>query len=172
MQSQRRLLLLHRVKEPNAGLYSPIGGKLDQSSGESPHACAVREIEEESGVRVDDRDVRLFGVMTERAYEGRSHWLIFMFEVARPIPANALIEGCAQALNNHDQPAQAVELAMFAEDLYPADPYAPLLLGQALERTGETQQARAAYRRALERLATDDDHHRAQALRGLERLQD
>ena len=33
-----RVLLLHRRKEPNAGLYSPIGGKLEVSVGEGPHA--------------------------------------------------------------------------------------------------------------------------------------
>ncbi len=80
-----RLLLLHRIRDPNAGMYSPIGGKLDQQTGESPHACAIREIAEEAGVTVTDDEVRLNGVVSERAYEGRSHWLIFLFEITRPI---------------------------------------------------------------------------------------
>ncbi|MDH3718370.1 MAG: NUDIX hydrolase, partial [Planctomycetota bacterium] len=41
------LLLLHRRQSPNQGLYSPIGGKLHMDEGESPMACALREIREE-----------------------------------------------------------------------------------------------------------------------------
>ena len=37
-----RVLLLHRERPPNRGLYSPVGGKLEQSLGESPTACAIR----------------------------------------------------------------------------------------------------------------------------------
>jgi len=86
-----RLLLLHRVKNPNAGFYSPIGGKLEASIGEGPHQCAVREIHEESGVVVADEDVRLCGVVTERAYEGETHWLIFLFEVTRPVDPDEVV---------------------------------------------------------------------------------
>ena len=82
---QDQLLLLHRIKDPNAGMYSPIGGKLDREQGESPHACAIREIEEEAGVRISDDEVRLIGIISERAYEGQTHWLIFLFVVVRPI---------------------------------------------------------------------------------------
>ena len=32
-----RVLLLHRAQSPNLGMYSPIGGKLEVSIGESPH---------------------------------------------------------------------------------------------------------------------------------------
>ncbi len=85
-----RLLLLHRNKAPNAGQYSPIGGKLEAAIGESPHACAVREIEEESGVSLDQREVRLSGMLAETAYEGNTHWLIFLYEVTRPIDPNEI----------------------------------------------------------------------------------
>ncbi|MCH2145560.1 MAG: NUDIX domain-containing protein [Phycisphaerales bacterium] len=80
-----RVLLLHRRKEPNAGLYSPIGGKLEVSTGEGPHACAIREIEEEAGIRLDAGDIRMFGIVSEASYERETHWLIFLFEVTRPI---------------------------------------------------------------------------------------
>tara|TARA_B100000959_G_scaffold287258_1_gene370529 strand:- start:5643 stop:6176 length:534 start_codon:yes stop_codon:yes gene_type:complete len=80
-----RLLLLHRTKEPNAGLYSPIGGKLEAKIGESPHECAVREIQEESGVQLELHEIRLSGMLAETAYEESTHWLIFLFEVKRPI---------------------------------------------------------------------------------------
>jgi len=80
-----RLLLLHRAKNPNAGNYSPIGGKLEAMVGEHPHACAIREIHEESGVVVRPCDIRLCGMISETAYEGETHWLIFLFEVTRPV---------------------------------------------------------------------------------------
>jgi 8-oxo-dGTP diphosphatase len=80
-----RLLMLHRRKSPNAGMYSPIGGKLDVLSGEGPHECAIREIREEASIDIEPHLVRLTGIVSERAYEGQTHWLIFLFEVMRPI---------------------------------------------------------------------------------------
>lgn len=77
------LLLLHRAKEPNSGHYSPIGGKLEAKIGESPHECAIREIQEESGVTVQPNEIRLSGMLAETAYEDKTHWLIFLFEVTR-----------------------------------------------------------------------------------------
>jgi 8-oxo-dGTP diphosphatase len=80
-----RVLLLHRRKSPNAGMYSPIGGKLHVNEGEGPHDCARREIHEEAGIDVPTEDLRLSGIVSERGYEGQTHWLLFLFEVTRPI---------------------------------------------------------------------------------------
>jgi 8-oxo-dGTP diphosphatase len=79
------VLMLHRRKQPNAGMYSPIGGKLEVAVGEGPHECAVREIHEEAGLSLPPDMVRLTGIVSERGYEGQTHWLIFLFEVLRPI---------------------------------------------------------------------------------------
>ncbi len=93
--SQGRMLLLHRLKEPNAGLYSPIGGKLDMDSGESPAACAQREIEEEAGVHIPLERLRLQGVISERGYandpevSSRTHWLLFYYRVMGPVDFEA-----------------------------------------------------------------------------------
>lgn len=83
-----RVLLLHRRKPPNQDLYSPVGGKLDQASGESPHACAAREIEEETGVVVAPGDLHLTGIVSEKGYLGATHWLMFLYEVTRPVHVN------------------------------------------------------------------------------------
>lgn len=79
-------LLLHRAKPPNLGAWSPIGGKLELATGESPFECAVRETMEETGFAVETKDLHLFAMIAEKAYEGQSHWLLFLFRCRRPIP--------------------------------------------------------------------------------------
>jgi len=80
-------LLMLRAKPPNLGVWSPIGGKLDTASGESPFECAVRETHEETGLLAETADFHLFGMIAEKAYEGHAHWLMFLFRCRRPIPA-------------------------------------------------------------------------------------
>jgi 8-oxo-dGTP diphosphatase len=78
---QDRVLLLERLREPNRGLWSPPGGKLETALGESPHACACREAGEELGLELAASDVRLVGMVSECGYEGTAHWLMFLFEI-------------------------------------------------------------------------------------------
>lgn len=80
-----RLLLLHRAQQPNKGLYSPIGGKLHMDEGESPHACALREIEEEVELTLKPEDLHLTGMISETAYQQETHWLLFLYEVIGPV---------------------------------------------------------------------------------------
>jgi len=76
-------LLIHRNKAPNLGHWSPIGGKLEMVAGESPFECAVRETFEETGLRIGIADLHLFAMIAEKAYEGQSHWLMFLFHCRR-----------------------------------------------------------------------------------------
>ncbi len=80
-----RVLMLHRRKPPNRDLYSPVGGKLEQGVGESPTACAVREIQEEVGLNLTEEDLHLTGIVSESGYENQTHWLMFLYEVTRPV---------------------------------------------------------------------------------------
>ena len=80
------LLLMLRAKPPNLGVWSPIGGKLETTIGESPFECAIRETFEETGFRVGAADFHLFAMIAEKAYEGHAHWLMFLFRCLRPIP--------------------------------------------------------------------------------------
>ena len=80
-------LLMLRAKPPNLGHWSPIGGKLETLIGESPFECAVRETFEETGHRVDASQFHLFAMIAEKAYEGQSHWLMFLFRCKVPLPA-------------------------------------------------------------------------------------
>src|SRR4051794_9706066 len=75
------VLLLERTREPNRGLWSPPGGKLEQAKGESPYASAARETLEEVGVRVEPSAFHLAGIVSEHGYGGAAHWLMFLFEL-------------------------------------------------------------------------------------------
>ena len=78
-------LLLLRAKPPNLGSWSPIGGKLETSIGESPFECAARETREETGLTITPSDLHLFAMIAEKSYEGESHWLLFLFKCRRTI---------------------------------------------------------------------------------------
>jgi len=68
------------------------------AEGESPTACAIREMQEEAGLTVDPTDLHLAGLVSERAYEGAGHWLMFLYEVTRPLdPAEV------QLVDLHDE---------------------------------------------------------------------
>lgn len=44
------ILMLHRQKPPNQGLWNGVGGHLEP--GESPHDCVIREVREETGFQI------------------------------------------------------------------------------------------------------------------------
>ncbi len=71
-------LMLHRVKKQNdmhQGKWNGLGGKVQP--GESPEECALREIEEESGLRV--KKLRLHGFITFPAFDNIDDWYCFLF---------------------------------------------------------------------------------------------
>ena len=80
-----RLLLIRRRRAPNFDTWSPPGGKLEMELGESPFECAKREAFEEVALTLQDKDLNLFGYVSEKAYEGNSHWLMFMFDCLIPL---------------------------------------------------------------------------------------
>ena len=83
--NQGEQLLLLRKKAPNQGAWSPIGGKLESATGESPFECAVRETAEETGHVITAADLHLFAMIAEKSYEGSAHWLMFLFDCKRPL---------------------------------------------------------------------------------------
>jgi 8-oxo-dGTP diphosphatase len=54
--------------------------------GESPFECAARETAEETGLAPAPAELRLFGYVSEKNYEGGGHWLMFLFDCLRPLP--------------------------------------------------------------------------------------
>jgi 8-oxo-dGTP diphosphatase len=105
--AQGRVLLLHRRKPPNESLHSPVGGKLEQAIGESPTTCAVREIFEETGLTVATSDLHLTGIVSESGFENRCHWLMFLYEVTRPVEVSCTTfdEGTLEWHDANDIPA-------------------------------------------------------------------
>jgi 8-oxo-dGTP diphosphatase len=89
------LLLLLRAKPPNLGVWSPPGGKVETALGESPFECAARETREETGVAATSEDFHLFAMISEKAYEGEAHWLLFLFRLKKTVTAlpPAMAEG-------------------------------------------------------------------------------
>ena len=76
-----RVLLLERTREPNAGLWSPPGGKVEVSEGESPYAAAQREAQEELAFSFEIGELHLVGLVSEHGYGEAAHWLMFLFEL-------------------------------------------------------------------------------------------
>jgi len=71
-------LMLHRVKKENdyhEGKWNGLGGKFEQ--GESPEECAIREIEEECGLKV--KSVTMKGFITFPMFDGKEDWYVFLF---------------------------------------------------------------------------------------------
>ena len=83
--SRDEMLLMQRRKHPNYGLWSSVGGKLEMGLGESPFETAIRETREETGFELTESDLHLWGIIAEKNYECRTHWLMFMFHCKKPI---------------------------------------------------------------------------------------
>ena len=61
LKHEQKFMLLKRLKEPNKGKFTPVGGKLDPH--ENPLAAAIRETYEETGIKVDQ--MKFCGLLTE-----------------------------------------------------------------------------------------------------------
>jgi 8-oxo-dGTP diphosphatase len=71
-------LMIYRDKKENdyhKGKWNGLGGKFDP--GETPEECAIREIEEESGLRV--KSVKMRGFITFPLFDGKEDWYVFLF---------------------------------------------------------------------------------------------
>lgn len=73
-----KTLMLFRNKKPNdyhEGKWNGLGGKFE--NGESPEECAVREVEEESGLKMINP--RMKGFITFPLFDGKKDWYVFLF---------------------------------------------------------------------------------------------
>lgn len=82
-------LMLHRIKKAqdiHEGKWNGLGGKLEQ--GETPEACAIREVYEESGLTIRNPEWR--GLLTFPLFARDEDWYAFVY-VAREF-SGALID--------------------------------------------------------------------------------
>lgn len=84
LQYKTQYLLLKRAKAPNAGMYLPVGGKLE--AFEDPKACAIRESKEETGI--DISEPIFCGILTESS-PTKYNWISYIYKAEidyRPAP--------------------------------------------------------------------------------------
>lgn len=82
LQRGGKTLMLHRVKKPNdihRGKWNGLGGKL--LPGESPEDCVIREVREESGLRITKP--RFHGFLTFPGFDGEDDWYVWVFTANR-----------------------------------------------------------------------------------------
>ena len=75
-----KTLMVHRIKKENdmhQGKWNGLGGKLE--AGETPEECAIREIAEESGLRIVHPSLK--GILTFPGFANEEDWYAFVFVV-------------------------------------------------------------------------------------------
>lgn len=80
VRSDGKTLMLHRVKKQNdihQGKWNGVGGKFE--AGETPEQCAVREIQEECGLRATRLELK--GFLTFPEFSKGEDWYVFVFVV-------------------------------------------------------------------------------------------
>ncbi|MEM6280717.1 MAG: NUDIX domain-containing protein [Chloroflexota bacterium] len=82
-----KVLLLRRNNPPYVGLWSPPGGKLE--FGESPLACCIREIHEETGLHITAPQLRVIQTAVDVAVP--IHWQLFVYRATLPDDAPATV---------------------------------------------------------------------------------
>ena len=71
-------LMMHRVKKENdmhKGKWNGLGGKF--KDGESPEECVIREVKEESGLKLIKPSLK--GIITFPAFDDIDDWMVFVF---------------------------------------------------------------------------------------------
>ncbi|MEE9118675.1 MAG: 8-oxo-dGTP diphosphatase [Calditrichia bacterium] len=78
LRQNNKTLMIHRVKKKNdihQDKWNGLGGKFHP--GETPEECVIREIEEESGLRI--RNPKLKGFLTFPEFSASEDWYVFVF---------------------------------------------------------------------------------------------
>lgn len=78
IQKDNKTLMIHRVKKENdmhMGKWNGLGGKI--IPGETPEECVIREVEEESGLKIKNPNLK--GFITFPAFDGFEDWYVFVY---------------------------------------------------------------------------------------------
>ncbi len=95
-----KTLMLFRNKKKNdyhEGKWNGLGGKFEP--GETPEECVIREVLEESGLKLINPE--LHGIITFPMFDGKKDWYVFMF-TAKEFTGNLIDskEGHLEWINN------------------------------------------------------------------------
>ena len=77
LESSEYWLMLRRNYPPNQGLYTPVGGKVED--GESPRTAAIREVQEEAGLQLED--VGYCGLLVDSSPTDYN-WVCFVYRAS------------------------------------------------------------------------------------------
>lgn len=78
LRKNGQTLMIHRNSRPDDmhfGKWNAPGGKIEP--GETPEECAVREVFEETGLRIENPSMH--GVLTFPAFDSEEDWYVFVF---------------------------------------------------------------------------------------------
>ncbi len=62
LKRKDEILMINRLKSPWQGMWNGVGGK--RQHGETPAECILREIEEETGITVEAKDLKFRGTLS------------------------------------------------------------------------------------------------------------
>jgi 8-oxo-dGTP diphosphatase len=79
VQQNGHTLMLHKAKGYQQGKWNGLGGKFDK--GESPEECMKRETFEESGLVVEQAQLK--GFITFPDFDGEDDWYCFVYVVTK-----------------------------------------------------------------------------------------
>lgn len=79
VQTEKEVLMLFRNKKEkdiHEGKWNGLGGKF--LSGETPEECVIREVREESGLKLQKPQLK--GMIQFPKFDGTNDWLVFIFK--------------------------------------------------------------------------------------------
>lgn len=92
-----RILMLNRFNSPAKGTWCGVGGHIE--NGETPTECAIRELEEETGLKIPELQyVGNIDIMVENSKNAESLNYIFVGYTSETIKTKTVEEGVLSLL--------------------------------------------------------------------------
>ncbi|MCL4162593.1 UNVERIFIED_CONTAM: hypothetical protein GTU68_045444 [Idotea baltica] len=104
--------MIHRGKSPtdiHSGKYNGLGGKLE--AGEDPQAGVVREVLEESGLKI--RNPQLVGTLTFPKFKDNEDWYVYVYIASE---FSGQLRSCAEGEVSWINDSQILDLPLWEGD--------------------------------------------------------